>query len=74
MGNCLSGDQGNKRNRPGGSSDPNKTLKKVPKLPHNSDQHKLNNLKPILKPSLPNQLVAPTTNPHLKDKIKVILS
>ena len=75
MGNCVNGDQGSKRNGiPGGSSNPSNTIKKVPKLPHNSDQHKLNDLKPIIKPSLPNQLVTPTTNPHLKDKIKVIPS
>jgi len=75
MGNCVTGDQGARRTgQASGSSNPSTTIKKVPKLPHNKNQHQLNDLKPILKPSLPNHLITPTSNPHLKDKIKVIPS
>jgi hypothetical protein len=74
MGNCIGGDQNSRRNGNPGSSNPSTTIKKVPKLPHNPNQHLLNDLKPILKPTLSAQLVVPTSNPHMKDKITVIPS
>ena len=74
MGNCVTGDPANRRNGNSGSSNPSTTIKKVPKLPHNPNQHKLNDLKAILKPTLPAQLIVPTSNPHMQDKIKVIPS
>lgn len=53
MGNCVGGDQAPRRNgQQNGSSNQNTTVKKAPKLPHNPNQHLLNDLIPILKPTL----------------------
>lgn len=75
MGNCVGSDV-QRRNQSGEASHLSGTIKnkKAPKLPNNPNQHKLNDLKPILRPSLPSQVVTPSSNPNMKDKIQVIPS